>query len=83
MDQGWEQVPQGQVWVEGENGAEAGRWSWDSNVYGPISTGLVMGRVKAVVWPWGKAGWIRWEDWRGSERVREGRLEERIGVYYG
>lgn len=80
---GWEQVPQGHVWVEGENGAEGGRWSQDSNAYGPISTGLIVGKLKAVVYPFGKAGRIRWEDWKGDDgRVREGDLQERIEAYY-
>lgn len=79
----WEQVPQGHVWVEGEHGAEGGRWTWDSNAYGPISTGLIVGKVKAVVYPFRKAGRIRWEDWRGDARVRDGDVQERIAAFYG
>ena len=64
-------VPPGHVWVEGEH-PEGSRWSVDSNTYGPIPMGLLIGKVEAVVWPWTRRGWIRWQDWRGCERVRVG-----------
>lgn len=65
-------VPPGHIWVEGEH-PEGSRWSIDSNTYGPVPVGLLVGRVEAVVWPWARRGWVRWQDWRGSGRVREGR----------
>ncbi len=75
-----EEVPVGHVWVEGDGGEE-GR-SYDSNYYGPVSKALVVGKVVGVVWPLGRAGWVRWEDWRGSERVVEGKgAVEKIEFY--
>lgn len=62
-----ERIPLGHVWLEGDHTE-----SNDSNTYGPVPVALLVGKVKGVFWPWGKAGWIRWEDWRGSGRVREG-----------
>ena len=67
-------VPVGHVWVEGEHPED--RKSLDSNTYGPVAISLIAGQVKAVVWPWAKAGGIRWQDYRGNERV----LEERHAV---
>lgn len=64
-------VPVGCVWVEGEHPMSRER-SLDSNWYGPVSKSLVVGRAVGVVWPWRRRGWIRWEDWRGSPRVKEG-----------
>ncbi|EMC96387.1 hypothetical protein BAUCODRAFT_50487, partial [Baudoinia panamericana UAMH 10762] len=40
-------VPEGHVWVEGDNW----RSTWDSNHYGPISKNLIIGKAVAVVWP--------------------------------
>ena len=64
-------VPPGHVWVEGEH-PEGSRWSVDSNTYGPVPLGLLVGRVEAVVWPWARRGWIRWQHWRGCDRARVG-----------
>ncbi|CAF9927965.1 MAG: hypothetical protein HETSPECPRED_006715 [Heterodermia speciosa] len=75
-----ETVPWGHVWVEGEH-PEGERASVDSNNYGPIPVALVIGKVKAVYWPWKKAGWVRWQDWKGSSRVREGKTMEPIEMY--
>lgn len=66
----WEDVPVGHVWVEGDNVREDR--SIDSNRYGPLSKSLIVGKAVGVVWPLGSRGWIRWQDWRGSERVIEG-----------
>lgn len=41
-------IPQGHVWVEGDN-----VHSIDSNTYGPISRGLLVGRVVFSLWPFG------------------------------
>ena len=62
-----EVVPFGHVWVEGEN--PDGRKSLDSNTYGPVKKNLIVGKLKAVVWPWSQASWIQWQDYRGSPRV--------------
>lgn len=64
-------VPLGHVWVEGENPED--RQTVDSNTYGPVAKSLIVGQVKAVVWPWAKAGVIRREDYRANPRVLEGR----------
>ncbi|KAK7102948.1 mitochondrial inner membrane protease subunit 2-like [Littorina saxatilis] len=40
-------VPTGHCWVEGDH---HGR-SVDSNVFGPISTGLITGKATYIVWP--------------------------------
>lgn len=65
-----EEVPFGHVWVEGDQ--VDGNKTMDSNRVGPVSKSLIVGRVGGVVWPWRKAGRIRWEDWRGSDRVLVG-----------
>ena len=65
-----EDVPVGHVWIEGDQ--VDGNKTMDSNRVGPVSRSLIVGRVGGVVWPWRKAGRIRWEDWRGSERVLVG-----------
>ncbi|CCF55668.1 hypothetical protein KAFR_0A02300 [Kazachstania africana CBS 2517] len=44
-------VPRGHIWVEGDN-----VHSVDSRTFGPISKGLILGKVKCIVWPprrWG------------------------------
>lgn len=71
-----EDVPCGHVWVEGDQ--VDGNKTMDSNRIGPVSRSLIVGRVGGVVWPWRKAGRIRWEDWRGSDRVLvgQGKVEE-------
>ncbi|SCU94522.1 LADA_0G09032g1_1 [Lachancea dasiensis] len=45
-------IPRNHVWVEGDNAFH----STDSNNFGPISTGLVIGKAIGVIWPpsrWG------------------------------
>jgi len=70
-------VPQGHVWVEGDN-LEA-RYSYDSNSYGPIAMSLITAKVVAAIWPsW---AWIRWQDWQGSPRVKEGKLVHRAELW--
>ncbi|KAJ8908837.1 hypothetical protein NDN08_005541 [Rhodosorus marinus] len=44
-------IPEGHGWFEGDNL----RKSSDSNSFGPVSLGLVEGRVLAIVWPWHRA----------------------------
>lgn len=53
------QVPAGHVWVEGDGGP---RESQDSNTYGPIATGLIIGKITHVLYPFHRAGKVRWED---------------------
>lgn len=45
-------IPRNHIWVEGDNVCH----SIDSNNFGPISTGLVLGKAVKVIWPparWG------------------------------
>lgn len=51
------QVPWGHIWVEGD--AEAGH-TLDSNTYGPVSIGLVTGRITHILYPLQRAGPVRW-----------------------
>ncbi len=51
-------VPEGHVWVEGDN-VMASR---DSNTYGPISKSLIQGRAHAVVWPPSKFWTKPWQE---------------------
>ena len=64
------QVPEGHCWVAGDNLD----WSRDSRVFGPVPLALVVGKVEAVVWPWGDMGWVwnRLTDYQG-EGERDGR----------
>jgi signal peptidase I len=48
-------VPDGHVWVEGDNPAN----SSDSRHYGPVPMALVVGRVLARVWPLRGRAWMR------------------------
>ncbi len=45
-----------------------------------MAKSLVVGQVKGIVLPWARAGKIRWQDYRGSPRVIEGRIENIIEV---
>ncbi|KAI0013143.1 LexA/Signal peptidase [Xylariaceae sp. FL0662B] len=58
-------VPPGHIWVEGDGGERESR---DSNDYGPISTGLIIGKVTHVLWPLHRAGKVRW--WEFAENIR-------------
>jgi len=40
-------IPQGHCWVEGENH----KVSLDSNRYGPVPIGLIIGKASHIVWP--------------------------------
>ncbi|SCU81749.1 LAFA_0C06942g1_1 [Lachancea sp. 'fantastica'] len=40
-------IPKSHIWAEGDNAFH----TTDSNDFGPISTGLVLGKAVAVVWP--------------------------------
>jgi inner membrane protease subunit 2 len=43
----YQKIPQGSFWAEGENSGN----SLDSNVFGPISLGLITAKATAIVWP--------------------------------
>ena len=65
-------VPEGSVWVEGDN--EVGERSWDSNFFGPVGVGMLVGRVGGRVWPLSRWGGLEEGDGegRGRERVVQG-----------
>jgi len=64
------QVPKGHCWVEGDNG----EISLDSKSFGPISLGLMKGRVTHVVWPPNRVG-------RVPSHLPEGRvLSQKTGA---
>lgn len=48
-------VPDGHVWLEGDNAAQ----STDSREYGPVPMALVRGRVVLRFWPLAQAGFVR------------------------
>ncbi|KAK3687664.1 peptidase S24/S26A/S26B/S26C [Podospora appendiculata] len=54
-------VDVGHVWVEGD-----GDKTKDSNHYGPVSTGLITGRITHILTPLERAGRVRW--WEHAER---------------
>lgn len=63
-------VPEGHVWVEGDKGDE----SCDSNQYGAVAMGLVVGKVTRVVFPWSRWGVVHVYN-VAKRRVEPGRDE--------
>lgn len=61
-------VPQGHVWVEGDNW----RKSRDSNWYGPISKSLINGKAICVVLPFNRFGAKPWEHFKAKTKVKQG-----------
>ncbi|TGJ78648.1 hypothetical protein E0Z10_g10115 [Xylaria hypoxylon] len=59
-------IPPGHLWVEGDGGE---RDSLDSNNYGPIATGLIIGKVTHLLWPLHRAGRVRW--WEYADKIRK------------
>lgn len=51
---------EGECWVEGDNHIG----SLDSNVFGPVPTGLITGKVTAIVWPPSRIGPVETEFFR-------------------
>lgn len=43
-------IPRNHLWVEGDNAFH----SIDSNDFGPISQGLIVGKVVSILWPFGR-----------------------------
>lgn len=64
------QVPANHVWVEGDN--RDSTKTLDSNTYGPIPLNLITGRVTHFLWPVGRIGPIRWNEFEGQTRVIKG-----------
>ena len=48
-------IPKGHVWLQGDNKPA----SLDSRAYGPVSLGLVLGRVAWKIWPLTQFGRIK------------------------
>ena len=67
------EVPEGHVWVEGD-----GDKTKDSNSYGPISSRLITGRITHILFPWNRAGRVRW--WDGPPVRVDGKEEGRSHV---
>lgn len=61
-------VPEGHVWIEGDNWRD----SQDSNYYGPVSKALIKGKAVGLVWPVGEFGAKPWEGFRGRTKVLKG-----------
>lgn len=62
-------VPDGHVWVEGDNG----RSSLDSNTYGPVSARLIEGRLTHILYPFYKFGRVKWWEWEEPEESKRAR----------
>ena len=67
-------VPQGHVWVEGDNHRD----SLDSNDYGPISKSLIVGRAVVVVTPLDRFWTKPWTEFCSRTKVieNEGKIKE-------
>lgn len=48
------------------------RQSLDSNTYGPVSIGLITGRVVAVLWP--RMRMLKWWEWDKAQDQDKGKL---------
>jgi inner membrane protease subunit 2 len=59
-------VPQGHIWVEGDNRLS----SVDSNDYGPVSKSLINGRAIAVVLPFSKFWTQPWTDYKSKTKIK-------------
>ena len=62
-DQFWSQgraisVPRGHIWIEGDNEHQ----SEDSRHYGPIPSGLVIGKAHGIIWPPTRCQWLEKRD---------------------
>lgn len=60
-------IPRNHVWVEGDN-----IHSVDSNSFGPVSIGLLLGRVRKIVWPLDRIGDVALQ---GGRECRKGFLK--------
>lgn len=46
-----------------------------------VAESLLVGKVEGVVWPWRRAGKIRWEDYKESNRVIEGKAIKKLEIF--
>ncbi|KAH3679042.1 hypothetical protein WICMUC_001237 [Wickerhamomyces mucosus] len=60
-------IPRNHLWVEGDN-----IHSIDSNNFGPISKGLVVGKATKIIWPWNRIGDIP----NGGREVRLNKIKQ-------
>mmetsp|Transcript_10008 Transcript_10008/g.20807 ORF Transcript_10008/g.20807 Transcript_10008/m.20807 type:complete len:428 (-) Transcript_10008:23-1306(-) len=67
-----EKVPQGHIWIEGDNAPQ----SHDSRYYGPVPASLVIGKVICRLWPLRDYEWMD-KDANGRDIFR--RIDGRIG----
>ncbi|KAK4506117.1 hypothetical protein PRZ48_004082 [Zasmidium cellare] len=63
------EVPQGHVWVEGDNW----RKTRDSNDYGPVSKSLILGKAWCLSRPVSQFGTRPWEGYQVRTRVIQGK----------
>ncbi|KAK4631887.1 Mitochondrial inner membrane protease subunit 2 [Fulvia fulva] len=68
------QVPEGHLWVEGDNIEK----TLDSNTYGPISESLILGKALAVIWPPNQFAQKPWEGYKSATKVVKGSFERRV-----
>ena len=68
-----QQVPRGQVWLQGDNSAD----SCDSRYYGPVPMALVRGIVFVKLWPFTEAGVVSGRFRLSAERFVEQDSERR------
>ncbi|KAH7035271.1 putative mitochondrial inner membrane protease subunit Imp2 [Microdochium trichocladiopsis] len=61
-------VPDYHVWVQGDGSA---RDNLDSNTYGPVPIGLITGKVTHILYPFHKAGRVRW--WEHIDKTKASR----------
>lgn len=61
-------VPRNHLWVEGDNAFH----SVDSNNFGPISQGMVVGKVVSILWPVNRIGTDLLVGGRDARKVVEG-----------
>lgn len=69
-------VPNGHLWVEGDN-----THSVDSRSFGPISDGLVLGKVVCIIWPprrWGTDlnRWVGRDVLANNITITQGNVDE-------
>ncbi|KAI9792034.1 MAG: hypothetical protein M1835_008088 [Candelina submexicana] len=72
-------VPVGHVWVEGEDPDP--RHNADSHTYGPISMGLITGKITHILWPIERIGRIGRAGRHKRTKVVEASEEEVDALY--